>query len=513
MMQSARRKTHQSHAWRSLFKKQFHKTKLCRYYNVGQCRYGTECPFAHSQSELSVAPDLTKTTMCEAWLAGHCSRPLGQCQFAHGEEELRVTPAFGNSTLCKRRTGKDSQDSEFGEPEQVTPISLAPYGAGLVAAQHDSNWPPEAMGITATSPGADEVGGLPLTFGLLSPSGGALPWPHAADGLMPDFPLGASQESFFQANNSDKSTAVVHLADHLLAEDTDPPPRPASSRAARASAMLPRTSGWLPPSSASPWPPSAIVGVPPQVPAPGPSVPVPTQIPVPQMFGLPDTADPSLADHAKAMELATRIAALADAQTATPGSLTSSLSCSSPLRWARTPSSAASPERTQGLWDRTPSPPSPRRKSSPAYVDPIGTVTFRELPEEDRVQEPPLSPEVRWARTPSTSPPRRVGGGLRFTNRGPPDLHRLGDIFQAASGDQGASGSDSAAWGAAWPSPPGVPHPGFAGGDGGSEGPHTVPIPLGATLGSPWGGAAQAFERILENLPQGREPSGETAAR
>mmetsp|Transcript_100884 Transcript_100884/g.314501 ORF Transcript_100884/g.314501 Transcript_100884/m.314501 type:complete len:573 (+) Transcript_100884:97-1815(+) len=572
-MQPVRRKTHQSHAWRSLFKKQFHKTKLCRYYNIGQCRYGQDCPFAHDASELSVAPDLTKTTLCEAWAAGNCHLPSSQCQFAHGEEELRVTAAFSSSTLCKRRGGKDDH-GEGGyvyEPQQVTQEPMAPMNVGLITPQNEAGWPQEANGMTAACPGRDEdVGMLPMNLGLHTPSGS--PWPHQARGLMPDFHQDAPRESFSppsggkgnrrpqkkQAGQNGGSAAVVHLADHLL-DDASAEPARRRTGPGRSSAMLPRSSGsgWTPQNAGGAWPqpapsphvasaryqdqgfdrgggyPEALPSAPPTMPLGGPPLPTPSHIPVSQMFGLPLREEaPTTADLEKPTDIPDLIArcasALADAQTATPGSL-ASLSSASPIRWARTPSSAASPERTEGLWDRTPSPTvspalSPRRrKSDPAYVEPIGMVTFRELPEEERIpQEPPGSPEVRWARTPSTvaspsvSPPRRVGGGLRLTHRGPPapaDLHRLDDIFRAVTREQGAassaasgtaSGSDVPWNGAPWAGPNGPPPPG----------PHAVPTPLGATLGSPWGGAAQAFERIVERLPQGQEPlRGETQAR
>jgi len=535
-MQPARRKTHQSHAWRALFKKQFHKTKLCRYYNLGQCRYGQDCPFAHDQSELAVAPDLTKTTICEAWLAGQCRLPPEQCQYAHGEEELRVTPAFSTSTLCKRRSGQDGNGDEL---EQASQPQGAPVSVGYLGNRSDPSWAPEVGGMGMTHPGQEEEAPvLPVGLGLQGAVGGAL-WSHDGSGLMPDFHRAPVRESYsppasgkgnrrknrVQAGgNIDRS--VVHLADHLVAEEGT---QRKGGGKKRSSAMLPRNSGWMPPNAAAPWPgPAAMQGVPASMPAAttGASVPAPSHVPVPQMFGMaipdgpvPDTA--ARADFDKSVDMKELIArcttVLADAQTATPGSL-ASLSSASPMRWVRTPSSAASPERTEGgFWDHTPSPTlsptlSPRRKSLPAYVEPIGMVTFRELPEEERIQqEPPGSPEVRWARTPSTvaspsvSPPRRVGGGIRLTHRGPPapaELHRLDDIFRAVTREQGgaASGSD-APWGTMpWPAAPGGPiQP--------SPGPQVVSPPLGV-LGSPWGGAAQAFERILEGLPQAQESLG-----
>jgi hypothetical protein len=69
-----------------------HKTKLCSFFQQGRCRYGRNCGFAHSQAEIESQPDLSKTSLCLAWIAGTCRQPSGKCRFAHGKHELRVLP-------------------------------------------------------------------------------------------------------------------------------------------------------------------------------------------------------------------------------------------------------------------------------------------------------------------------------------------------------------------------------------------------------------------------------------
>jgi len=64
----------------------------------GTCQFGQNCSFAHSPKELQPAPDLTKTRLCKAFVAGRCKDP--KCTFAHGEEELRSTEMFYKMTLC-----------------------------------------------------------------------------------------------------------------------------------------------------------------------------------------------------------------------------------------------------------------------------------------------------------------------------------------------------------------------------------------------------------------------------
>eukprot|EP00427_Karlodinium_veneficum_P044980 CAMPEP_0169269652 /NCGR_PEP_ID=MMETSP1016-20121227/48588_1 /TAXON_ID=342587 /ORGANISM="Karlodinium micrum, Strain CCMP2283" /LENGTH=142 /DNA_ID=CAMNT_0009354725 /DNA_START=44 /DNA_END=468 /DNA_ORIENTATION=+ len=73
---------------------QFFKTELCRFHLKGRCRKGTLCEFAHDESELCHAPDLTKTSLCELWQQGKCTKDASLCQFAHGQQDLRRTLAW-----------------------------------------------------------------------------------------------------------------------------------------------------------------------------------------------------------------------------------------------------------------------------------------------------------------------------------------------------------------------------------------------------------------------------------
>eukprot|EP00930_Biecheleria_cincta_P061125 TRINITY_DN46695_c0_g1_i1.p1 TRINITY_DN46695_c0_g1~~TRINITY_DN46695_c0_g1_i1.p1 ORF type:complete len:190 (-),score=28.61 TRINITY_DN46695_c0_g1_i1:85-654(-) len=67
------------------------KSKLCKFYSAGACRNameGLQCPFAHSEFEMSTQPDLRKTRLCRDFEQG-CCWAAAECLFAHGEEELR----------------------------------------------------------------------------------------------------------------------------------------------------------------------------------------------------------------------------------------------------------------------------------------------------------------------------------------------------------------------------------------------------------------------------------------
>jgi len=80
--------------------KTFH-TRLCRYYGSGQCTSGSNCKFAHSVEDLRIVPDLTKTSMCRAFLAGRCPLTTEQCPFAHCGTEIRYTADKFKTHQCR----------------------------------------------------------------------------------------------------------------------------------------------------------------------------------------------------------------------------------------------------------------------------------------------------------------------------------------------------------------------------------------------------------------------------
>mmetsp|Transcript_100481 Transcript_100481/g.215317 ORF Transcript_100481/g.215317 Transcript_100481/m.215317 type:complete len:375 (+) Transcript_100481:94-1218(+) len=102
MVASAHYVAPRSPAWHQRFRSQFLKTKLCRFNSAGQCRYGSDCPFAHDEADLEVVPDLTKTSLCKNWEKGTCMLSADDCPFAHGDDELRATPAFTVAPLSRR---------------------------------------------------------------------------------------------------------------------------------------------------------------------------------------------------------------------------------------------------------------------------------------------------------------------------------------------------------------------------------------------------------------------------
>jgi len=97
----------------SLYKTQFRKTKLCKYYANGICNKAENCKFAHGEAELSILPDLKKTALCQDFARGTCSLSAEQCEFAHGPGELRKSPAF--SPKPRRGKARSQMGRETGE--------------------------------------------------------------------------------------------------------------------------------------------------------------------------------------------------------------------------------------------------------------------------------------------------------------------------------------------------------------------------------------------------------------
>mmetsp|Transcript_114861 Transcript_114861/g.198951 ORF Transcript_114861/g.198951 Transcript_114861/m.198951 type:complete len:239 (+) Transcript_114861:65-781(+) len=103
---------------RVLFRAQFRKTRLCRFFEIGQCSKGQACPFAHGSTEMQTAPDLTKTSICRAWRQKQCPFSAMRCPFAHGASELRKTDLYAESNNWKLLKG---HDEEFGVVPELSP--------------------------------------------------------------------------------------------------------------------------------------------------------------------------------------------------------------------------------------------------------------------------------------------------------------------------------------------------------------------------------------------------------
>ncbi|CAJ1416025.1 unnamed protein product, partial [Effrenium voratum] len=90
------------------------KTKLCKHFTKGYCRYQDQCAFAHETDELVYRPDLTKTKMCSRFLVeGGCSN---NCSFAHSWEELRHVDRRGSAAASAHLAAMVSIDRAVESP-------------------------------------------------------------------------------------------------------------------------------------------------------------------------------------------------------------------------------------------------------------------------------------------------------------------------------------------------------------------------------------------------------------
>jgi len=94
-----------------------HKTKMCKFYFLGNCERGSKCTFAHNNDQLASTPDLFKTKLCRTLLeSGNCNNP--QCPFQHRSNEIR--------TLNEHFESETMPDSVLDRLRSVLPMGTVP---------------------------------------------------------------------------------------------------------------------------------------------------------------------------------------------------------------------------------------------------------------------------------------------------------------------------------------------------------------------------------------------------
>ena len=124
------------------YRKQFHKTSMCRYFFEGSCRKGGNCSHAHSEQELNEKPVLSRTRMCKSILrTGKCES--ADCSFAHDVSDLIEANAFFRTKMCdfyanghcklaeqcRYAHSMEQLTSEVPEKQQESGVVAAPSGA------------------------------------------------------------------------------------------------------------------------------------------------------------------------------------------------------------------------------------------------------------------------------------------------------------------------------------------------------------------------------------------------
>lgn len=159
------------------FRAQLRKTELCRHKLNGKCRAGQACPFAHGEQELEARPDLSKTSLCKAWLDGHCPKEAEHCAYAHGAWELRTTEAFSKGGAKGQPLTKEAQRQAS---EGATPVHRGADESGLgpLPLRFRGQNHPQGMEVeTMRAAGGPQGLPLSLTASVLGPYAGHGPSP------------------------------------------------------------------------------------------------------------------------------------------------------------------------------------------------------------------------------------------------------------------------------------------------------------------------------------------------
>lgn len=101
----------------SVQRMQCFKTKRCRFWLEGRCTRGNSCTYAHTDVELRVPPNLTKTKICARWRRGTCENSASDCAYAHGQDDMRETAPDSPSAAMSHDFSTRSSGSTLGSFE------------------------------------------------------------------------------------------------------------------------------------------------------------------------------------------------------------------------------------------------------------------------------------------------------------------------------------------------------------------------------------------------------------
>lgn len=112
--------------------KQLVKTRFCKHFIRGYCRYQEKCTYAHHAEELMPRPNLAKTKICVGFLTGSCS--ANDCSYAHGLSELRQDESSQAGGLASA-----SLEELWADSAPAGPAALPFAGTNLSAASAAPN--------------------------------------------------------------------------------------------------------------------------------------------------------------------------------------------------------------------------------------------------------------------------------------------------------------------------------------------------------------------------------------
>jgi hypothetical protein len=184
-----------------------HKTKICKFFELGMCQRGPMCGFAHSEQEMHQAPDLFRTKLCPALISGvQCHNP--QCRYAHRNCEIRQLDGAKNNGSTDAAPKRNSPPAK----QSTSPPEQRPYEATPVFANNPMIpvCPPDPSFISRRSPqGAGNFGGMPI---------GMHPGPGMPPGPIQNYDggLGLQAAPIFSQERGVPAGGLVNHAHNLL---------------------------------------------------------------------------------------------------------------------------------------------------------------------------------------------------------------------------------------------------------------------------------------------------------
>jgi hypothetical protein len=123
-------------------KQQLFKTKMCRHFLNGRCKYSDKCTFSHNQNELTVRGDFSKTKLCKK---ANCNDST--CGYAHTVKELRVPtsnlcPSVFEHRICTDKSCKYSHNTTYFEELRVAKRSTSSKSIAQTPASTDASSSP-----------------------------------------------------------------------------------------------------------------------------------------------------------------------------------------------------------------------------------------------------------------------------------------------------------------------------------------------------------------------------------
>ena len=112
-------------------KQQLFKTKMCRHFLNGRCKYSENCTFSHDKAELTIRTDFAKTKLCKK---PGCVDPV--CGYAHSSDELRVPtahlcPFLIRDGKCTKTECKFSHNTTYFDELAIAKCGVASPSASV----------------------------------------------------------------------------------------------------------------------------------------------------------------------------------------------------------------------------------------------------------------------------------------------------------------------------------------------------------------------------------------------